>query len=185
MEDRELIEKSREGDEEAFGMLVKKYEKKVFNLICSLTRNPDLADDLAQDVFIKAYLALNKFQHRSEFGTWLYRIAVNHTKDFLRKKSSMPHVSFDTIEQTTILQEDETLKREAEQSEEQRRQTVFKALETLPEKHRMIINLRDVQGFSYEEIARILSVRPGTVDSRLHRARKLLRKKLEPLLASL
>jgi RNA polymerase sigma-70 factor (ECF subfamily) len=112
MEEKELVRLSREGKEEAFGELVKKYRIKVFNLAFSLTRDRDVADDLAQEAFIKAYYALPKFQSRSGFGTWLYRIAINHVRDYLRKKSRMIQISIDNIKESSFLQEDKKMKEE-------------------------------------------------------------------------
>jgi len=180
MEEKELVRLSREGSEEAFAELVKKYRIKVFNLAFSLTRDRDVADDLAQEAFIKAYYALPRFQSRSGFGTWLYRIAINHARDYLRKKSRMIQISIEKIKESSILQEDKTMKEEKESAEAQRKQFVHQSIRSLPEKHQVILSLRDIQGFSYEEISRILNISPGTVDSRIYRARKMLRKKLAP-----
>ncbi|MGD8535970.1 MAG: sigma-70 family RNA polymerase sigma factor [Candidatus Aminicenantes bacterium] len=180
MEEKELVQLSREGREEAFAELVKKYRIKVFNLAFSLTRDRDVADDLAQEAFIKAYYALPRFQSRSGFGTWLYRIVINHVRDYLRKKSRMIQISIENIKESSILQEDKTMKEEKESTEEQRKQLVHRSIRSLPEKHQVILSLRDIQGFSYEEISKILKISPGTVDSRIHRARKMLRKKLAP-----
>lgn len=182
MEEKELVERSREGDEEAFGVLVKKYKTKVFNLAYSLTRDRDAADDLAQESFIKAYFALPRFKLRSEFGTWLYRIATNTVKDYLRKKGRIKKVTFEKEIEHLIIQENEMERKEKKQLEEQNRRLVHQAIQSLPEKFRLILSLRDIQGFSYGEIAGILNISPGTVDSRLHRARKTLRKKIEPFL---
>lgn len=183
MEEKELVRLSREGSEEAFAELVKKYRIKVFNLAFSLTRDRDVADDLAQEAFIKAYYALSRFQSRSGFGTWLYRIAINHVRDYLRKKSRMTQISIENIKESSILQEDKTMKEEKESTEEQRKRLVHQSIRSLPEKHQVILSLRDIQGFSYEEISKILKISPGTVDSRIHRARKMLRKKLAPFLS--
>ncbi len=180
MEEKELVRLSKEGNEEAFASLVKKYKTKVFNLAWSLTRDRETADDLAQEAFIKAYIALPKFQFKSEFGTWLYRITVNHVKDYLRKKSKMSKMLFEKMKETPHFQEDEMKKKEKEQIGEQRRKFVRQCLKTIPEKYQVILSLRDIQGFSYEEITKILKISPGTVDSRLHRARKTLRQKLAP-----
>jgi len=182
MEEKELVQLSQKGDEEAFAVLVRKYRIKVFNLAYSLTRNQDVADDLAQEAFIKAFFALSKFNLKSEFGTWLYRITVNHVKDYLRKKGRMRRIRLENIKEISFIQEDETIRKEREHAEEQRRKLVHKAIQALPEKYQIILSLRDIQGFSYGEIAKILKIFPGTVDSRLHRARKMLRKKLAPFL---
>ncbi len=183
MEEKDLVRSSKEGNEEAFASLVKKYRVKVFNLAFSLTRDRDTADDLAQEVFIKAYFALPRFELRSEFGTWLYRITINHVRDFLRKTSRMKRYSLEEIKESSIPQEDETMKREKDRTEEHRKKIIHRAIQVLPEKHQVILTLRDIQGLSYEEITKILRISPGTVDSRLHRARKLLREKLAPFLS--
>ncbi len=183
MEEKELVRLSREGSEEAFAELVKKYRIKVFNLAFSLTRDRDVADDLAQEAFIKAYYALPRFQSRAGFGTWLYRIAINHVRDYLRKKSRMIQISIEKIKESSILQEDKMTKEEKESTEEQRKQLVHQSIRSLPEKHQVILSLRDIEGFSYEEISKILKISPGTVDSRIYRARKILRKKLAPFLS--
>ena len=182
MEEKELVRQSKEGNEEAFASLVKKYKTKVFNLAWSLTRDRETADDLAQEAFIKAYFALPTFQFKSEFGTWLYRITVNHVKDYLRKKSKMSKMLFEKMKEMPLVQENEIIKKEKEQIIEQRKKFVHQCLQTIPEKYKLILSLRDIQGFSYEEITKILKISPGTVDSRLHRARKMLRKKISPFL---
>ena len=180
MDEKDLVRRSKQGDEEAFGVLVTKYKTKVNHLAYSLTHDAQAADDLAQEVFIKAYFALDKFREKSEFGTWVYRIAVNHCRDFLRKKNRITQIPLENIIGKISAQEDETLPEEKEQEEARRRKVVHSAIQTLPDKYRIILSLRDIQDFPYREIAKILNISPGTVDSRLHRARKMLRKKLEP-----
>jgi len=179
MEEKVLVQRSKEGDQEAFSALVNKYKTKVFRLAFSLTHDQDIADDLAQEAFIRAYLSLPKFKQKSEFGTWLYRITVNHTMDYLRKKTRRKEVP---LEDFAISQGEETLTPEKDKEEEQKRTILYRSLDELPEKYRVILTLRDRQGFSYAEIAKILKVSPGTVDSRLHRAREMLRKKIRPFL---
>jgi len=182
MEEKELIRLAQDGSQEAFSVLVKTHKNKVFNLAMSLTRNREAADDLSQEVFVKAYLALPKFRLQSEFGTWLYRIAVNQVKDYLRKMGRRKEVSLEAVsEQEGTLAADEE-GRERVMLEERRRRLVHQVLRTLPPKHQVILSLRDIQGYSYEEIAKILKISAGTVDSRLSRARILLRKKLAPYL---
>lgn len=181
MEERILVEKSKNRDEEAFGALVTKYRTKVFNLAYSFTRDRETADDLAQEVFIKVYYALDKFQFKSRFGTWLYRIAVNHVKDHLRKHGREKHLSFEALGREPAHPDDEVQKREKAQESTERKRILYESLRTLPKKYQVILTLRDIQGHSYEEIAEILKLSPGTVDSRLHRARKILRKKIAPL----
>lgn len=182
MEERELVQLSQEGDGEAFALLVKKFKSKVFNLAFGITQNREVADDLSQEVFIKAYFALPKFKFKSEFSTWLYRITINLIKDHLRKEARMIKISIHDIKENPFLLEDEIKTKEKEDVEEKRRKFVHRFIRTLPEKYQIVLSLRDIHGFPYEEIAKILKLAPGTVDSRLHRARKMLRKKLEPFL---
>jgi RNA polymerase sigma-70 factor, ECF subfamily len=184
MEEKALIEAARLGSREAFETIVKRYEKKVFHLAFSFVRDRASADDLAQEVFVKAYFALPKFHFKSEFGTWLYRIAANHIKDHLRKVSRRKEVSIEEFKDVAFVSDDQVKERERIQAEDQRKKIVFRVLATLPQKYRMILTLRDIRGFSYEEITRILKISPGTVDSRLHRARKLLRNKMTPYLGA-
>ncbi|HUU38558.1 MAG TPA: sigma-70 family RNA polymerase sigma factor [Candidatus Desulfaltia sp.] len=177
MDEKELIRRSQTGDGEAFGVLVERYKGKVFSLAYGFARDRVAADDLAQEVFIKAYFSLPKFKARSEFGTWLYRIAVNHAKDYLRKnRSRLRDMSIEDVGEQRLAAED--MSQEDIRAEEERRALVLAALGRLPEKYRNIVTLRDVEGMSYEDISRILDLSPGTVDSRLHRARQKLREKL-------
>jgi RNA polymerase sigma-70 factor (ECF subfamily) len=177
MDEKELIRRSQEGDGEAFGQLIERYKSKVYYLAYGLTGDRSEADDLAQEVFIKAYYAIPKFQFKSEFGTWLYRIAVNHVRDYLRKnRHRLDEVSIHAFGESFPAAEGSSF--EERQLLDKRRALVQAALRRLPEKYQIILALRDIQGLSYEEISRILGISAGTVDSRLHRARKKLREKL-------
>jgi RNA polymerase sigma-70 factor (ECF subfamily) len=180
MDERQRVKLAQAGSEEAFADLVRAYQGKVFSLALGFVRNREAADDLAQEVFLKAYLALPKFRSEAEFGTWLYRIAVNHFKDHLRRRGRIREVSLEDVRELPEAGTDETGARERERETEERRRLVHRALDGLPEKYRLILTLRDVQGLPYEEIAAVLKLSPGTVDSRLHRARRLLRRKLAP-----
>ncbi|MBN2264829.1 MAG: sigma-70 family RNA polymerase sigma factor [Candidatus Aminicenantes bacterium] len=183
MEERQLVRLAQEGRPEAFEELVARYQTKVFSMALSFTRNREVADDLAQEIFLKAYLALPKFHGKSEFGTWVYRISMNHIKDYLRKKGRAKEVSLDDVPEVSFSDKDQAEKAERERETEARRVLVQKQVQSLPEKYRVILTLRDIQGLAYEEIARILRLSPGTVDSRLHRARRMLRLRLAPYLA--
>lgn len=165
-------------------MLVRAYQNKVFGLALNMVQNRETADDLAQEVFLKVYLSLPGFRFESEFSTWLYQIAINHVRDYLRKrKKEKDNVSLDDIPEPRLPEKDVAEKLAASQEEERRRNLLRQKLEEMPEKYRLILSLRDIQGLTYEEIGKILRLSPGTVDSRLHRARRLLRKKLAPLLS--
>ena len=177
MDEKELIRRTQAGDGEAFGVLVERYKGKVFSLAYGFTRDRTIADDLAQEVLIKAYFSLPKFKAKSEFGTWLYRIAVNHARDFLRKnKQRLKEIPLQEAGDRGLASAD--LGPEEERLREGQRKIVQAALARLSEKYRTILTLRDIDGLSYQDISGILKLSPGTVDSRLHRARRQLREKL-------
>lgn len=182
MEEKQLVRLAQEGSPQAFEELVTKYQPKVFSMALSFTRNREAADDLSQEVFLKAYLALPRFHGRSEFGTWLYRISINHVRDYLRKKGRAKEVPLDDVREISFSDKEQTERAEREKEAEARRTLVQRVVQTLPEKYRVILTLRDIQGLAYEEIAGVLRLSPGTVDSRLHRARRMLRGKLAPYL---
>jgi len=184
MQEKELVRLSREGNKEAFSALVEMYKTKIFNLAFGMTRDREVSDDVAQDVFLKAWMALGSFRGESGFGTWLYRIAVNRVKDELRKrKHSWREVPLEKTGERGIEASTDPSPEEKEHIEEERRSLVHKALAALPRKHQVILGLREIEGLSYEEISSVLKLSPGTVESRLHRARKKLREKLAPLLS--
>jgi RNA polymerase sigma-70 factor, ECF subfamily len=180
MDERQLVRLAQDGSQEAFEELVTKYQSKVFSMAMSFIRNREAADDVAQEVFLKAYLALPKFHGKSEFGTWLYRIAINHIKDVLRKRGRAKEVSLEDVQEISAADENAMEKAEMERETETRRSLVRGFVEGLPEKYRVILTLRDIQGLAYEDISQVLHLSPGTVDSRLHRARRMLRQKLAP-----
>jgi RNA polymerase sigma-70 factor (ECF subfamily) len=182
MEEKQLVRLAQEGSPAAFEELVAKYQPKVFSMALSFTRNREAADDLAQEIFLKAYLALPRFHGKSEFGTWLYRISINHIRDFLRKKGRAKEVSLDDVPEISFSDREQAKKADQERETEARRTLVQTFVRSLPEKYRVIVTLRDIQGLAYEEISRILKLSPGTVYSRLHRARRMLRVKLAPYL---
>lgn len=181
MEERQLVELAREGREDAYAELVRAYQSKVFSMAYGFTGNRESSDDLAQEIFLKAYLALPRFRFGSAFGTWLYRVAVNHIRDFLRKKPKVKEVPLDTVGELAEAG-DAIATMEKDKEDERRRNLVRRELATLPDKYRIVMTLRDVEGLPYDEIARVLGLSPGTLDSRLHRARKMLRKKLAAVL---
>ena len=177
MEDNALIERYLSGDEEGFAMLVKKHQNHVVNIVYSLTGRTAEADDIAQDVFIKVYQNLGLFERRSGFSTWLYRITVNTTYNYLKKeKRSIP---LDYVSPPAVIK-----KGALENLTSQERQAVIrKALEKLPFNFRTVIVLKEIEGLSYKEIAQSLGCRMGTVESRLFRAREMLKRILTPIKA--
>ena len=175
-----LITLFQSGEEEVFRILVDRYTQRVRNLIYSIFNEASLVDDIAQEVFIRVYEALPKFRFESSFYTWLYRITVNKSRDELRKRRtrkffslhSMLDASSDELQsKIRVFPEDSSAK-----------DLVNKGLQQLPEKFRIPIILKDIDGLSYEEMAEIMQCEVGTVKSRLSRARAMLRNILAPML---
>lgn len=178
--DEVLITLVHQGEHAAYRYLVERYQERIRNLIYSIFHEQEVVDDLSQEVFIKAYEALPQFRFQSSFYTWLYRIAVNKSRDELRKRKVRRWFSL----QTMLESSDKELgsKIVVEQHDNELQELLSAGLKTLPEKYRIAIILKDVDGLSYEEISEIMECEIGTVKSRLSRARAMLRKVLEPLL---
>ena len=184
--DKQLVEKVQNGDKKAFDLLVMKYQQRITNLIFRFVHNFSDAQDVAQEAFIKAYLALPKFRGESAFYTWLYRIAANTAKNHLSTK----HVNLmklsqniDDIEQigkTDTLSDQETPEHCLLRDEIQT--AVMETVESLPDTLRIVITLREIDGLSYAEIADIMDCPIGTIRSRIFRAREEIDKKLKPLI---
>jgi len=187
-DDLQLVQRAQARDAEAFQTLVLRYQDRVFNTAFRLTGERGLAEDLTQEVFLKAFKALKKFKGKSSFSTWLYRITVNAaTSEWRRagaqkrgKEVPFPSVGGDPLnprwEPPSSCGDPRA---EAERAE--RNVLVQKAIEDLEGDFRVVVVLRDIEGFSYEEIAEIIDRPVGTVRSRLHRARGDLKDKLKSL----
>ena len=175
----DLVRQARRGDLNAYDELVKRYQERIYATIYHMTSNHEDANDLAQESFIKAFQALNSFKGGSTFYTWLYRIAVNKTINFLKQRKKRQHMSLNDIDfnaehdpDLVALISDKTPFRNAGLSELQK--FLNEALLKLSEPHRMVVVLHDVQGQSHEEIAEIMGCNIGTVRSRLFYARQQL-----------
>jgi len=175
-----LITLFQSGDQEAFRYLVERYAQRVRNLIYSIFNDSSVVDDIAQEVFIRVYEALPKFRFESSFYTWLYRITVNKSRDEMRRKRARKFLSFHSM----LEKDDAELQSKMRVYPEDgaAKELVNKGLQQLPEKFRVPIILKDIDGLSYEEMAEIMQCEIGTVKSRLSRARTMLRKILAPLL---
>ena len=184
--DKKLVERVQKGDKGAFDLLVLKYQHKIVNLVMRYVRDPDLALDIAQEAFIKAYRALPRFRGDSAFYTWLYRIAVNTAKNHLAAQRRRPmdvELDLQDSEQYDLhakLKETDTPEGVAMTDELQ--ETVQRAIGALPEDLRTAIILRELEGMSYEEIAETMDCPVGTVRSRIFRARDAIGKKVGSLL---
>lgn len=182
-----LVERVQSGDQQAFGLLVSKYQRKLLRLVMRMVRDPAEAEDVTQEAFIKAYRALPNFRGDSAFYTWLYRIGVNTAKNWLVAHGRrMPTVSEigdedgEGIEDSGLLRDDETPDRVL--LSKQIGETVNAAMDALPEDLRTAISLREIEGLSYEEIAQVMDCPIGTVRSRIFRAREAIAAQLRPLL---
>ena len=177
-EELAVIRRVQKGDVNAFEALVSAYEKNVYNLALRMMGNAQDAEDMAQEAFLKAYNSLPGFRGDSKFSVWLYRIVSNVCLDQLRKKSKRPTVSLsmeDEDGEETQLDLPDTAQSPEEMLEKKlTREAVRRGLAQLPEDARQILLLREIQGLSYEEIGEALGLEPGTVKSRIFRARKRL-----------
>lgn len=178
----DLIKKSQNGNMETFESLVTMYQARIFGLCLKLTCNRDDAEDLAQEVFIKAFHSLKGFRLEADFGTWLHRIAVNMWLNVKKKNSRATYVSLDDPISTEsgevsreVADEDNEKDPLASLVEVEFRGQVRQALEQLTREHKAVLVLRDMEGYSYEEIARLTDTSLGTVKSRINRARQALR----------
>ena len=180
--DKQLVERVKRGDKRAFDLLTLKYLHKIISLVGRYLRDKDEVQDVAQEVFIKAYRALPNFRGDSAFYTWLYRIAINTAKNYLVSKSRRPpdtDIDVDDGEfqaDYAVLRDDDTP--EANLATSQMEDVIYKAIADLPEELKVAVTLREFEGLSYEEIAEVMECPVGTVRSRIFRAREAIEKKI-------
>jgi len=186
-DDSELVERAQEGEREAFQTLVERYQEKVYSICYGKVKDEQDAKDVSQDVFVKVFRYIENFNRESSFYTWLYRIAVNTSIDYLRKQSRRKEVDYDDKIQTDDEVEGHELLMpsklgidpDRELGRKELREKMLEALETLSEKHRTILTLREVEGLSYKEMAEVLEISKGTVMSRLYHARQYFQEALD------
>ena len=183
-EDKELAHRLKKGEIKAYSQLVAKYEGPLTNHIEKLSRTPAYSEDLLQEVFVKAYENIQSYNEDYAFSTWIYRIATNHTIDFLRKKK----LDAISIHDPIPSKEGQIEEREISDVQfaadlpiiqRQRSQILQLAIDQLPDKYRDVIQLRHMEELSYEEISDQLSLPLGTVKAHLFRAREMLYKQLK------
>ena len=174
-----LVKRARKGDLDAYDQLVQRYQERIYATIYHMTSNHEDANDLAQEAFIKGFQALKSFKGGSSFYTWVYRIAVNKTINFLKQRKNRSQMSLNDLDfnaehdpDLVALISDKTPRREAALTELQEK--LNEAMQKLSEPHRLVVTLHDVQGLSHEEIATIMGCNIGTVRSRLFYARQQL-----------
>jgi RNA polymerase sigma-70 factor (ECF subfamily) len=174
-EERALVQRAQKGDERAFEQLVRQHQQRVFGLVARILHRQDDVEDIAQQVFLKVYLSLNRFDQRAAFSTWLYKIAVNECWDHLRKKKVRPLLYESDLSEEQVSQLDgiAALGRHVEglDAQAETRDTLQRVLEILPEQDRELLLLKEVEGFSVQELAEILGLNVNTVKVRLFRAR--------------
>lgn len=174
----DLVSRAQNGDHEAFEQLVVNYEKRVYNLALRMSRNPEDALDLAQEIFIRVYKSLPFFKRQSAFSTWLYSVASNACIDFTRRekrKNRIATLSIDDEKNDTVYEiPDLRYQPENELEKNAMREELVHALDALSPEHREILVLREINGLSYDEISEALDIECGTVKSRICRAREKL-----------
>ncbi len=188
-----LVQRAQAGEMRAFELLVLKHQRRVERLVARMLRDPGLVEDVAQETFIRAYKALDQFRGESAFYTWLYRIAVNTARRQIADLRRDPVQSMSALETrdedetsaselSLILQMPDTETPEAVLASKEIAQAVNQAMEALPAELCQAITLREIEGLSYDEIARALDCPVGTVRSRIFRAREAISARIKPLL---
>ncbi len=184
--DKELVNRAREKDMAAFDELVTRYHSRIYALVYNMTSSREDTEDLVQEVFMKAYSSLGKFQGKSSFYTWVYRIGVNRTINFIKKRNRRRALSLDNVD--LGIERDEAYVELSSKSSPFRDATLTEiqeklntALLTLSEKHRAVVVMHDIQGMPHDEIAKIMKCSSGTVRSRLFYARQRLQAELADL----
>jgi RNA polymerase sigma-70 factor, ECF subfamily len=174
-EERELVRQAQRGAEAAFEELVRRHQQRVFALVSGILRRQEDVEDIAQQVFLKVYLSLRKFDQRAAFSTWLYKITVNECWDYLRKKKVRPLVYESDLSEEQVSRLDGIVSAERVSIGPNERAEVKDLLEhmldKLPEQDRQLLILKEVEGFSVQELAKILDLNVNTVKVRLFRAR--------------
>lgn len=178
-EEREIIEKVLSGDTEAFEALVIEHQNKVYSLALRMVGNEEDARDMAQEAFIRAFNSLTGFRGDSKFSVWLYRLTSNICIDFIRSRAKKRTVSMtwtdeDGDDAGELEVPDERFSPEAQLERTLTRESVRRGLDSLSPQYREILLLREINGLSYDEIGEALGIEPGTVKSRIFRARKKL-----------
>ncbi|NOX38863.1 MAG: sigma-70 family RNA polymerase sigma factor [Calditrichaeota bacterium] len=185
-EDHQLVHRARSGDQKAFEELLNKYRNLVYHVMYRMVQNPQEAEDLTQEAFMKAFHAIHTFNEEFAFSTWLMKIATNNCIDFLRKKKLKTYSIDKPVqykdEEIQIDVPDTDPSPERRLLEDERKQLLQTAIDSLPTLYRTVILLRHQEEKSYEEIAEILNIPIGTVKARLFRAREMLNKKIKDIL---
>ncbi len=186
-EEKNLVERAKQGELGAYDELIRRYQERIYATVYHMTSNHEDANDIAQEAFIKGFQALKSFKGGSSFYTWVYRIAVNKTINFLKQRKNRSQLSLNDIDfnaehdpDMVALVSEKTPRRDASLNELQEK--LNSAMQRLSEPHRLVVTLHDVQGMSHDEIAKIMDCNIGTVRSRLFYARQQLQSYLSDYL---
>ena len=187
LSDEDLMARVAEDDERSCTELVRRYQGRVTNLISRILNDRNGADDLSQEVFVRVFVHRRNYRRGSKLSTWIFTIAANLAKNEIRRRVRRRNwfsldALTDVLQDSMIQLSDPAEGREAGMEREQLQGEVGRAIATVPEKYRLALVLRDIEGLAYEEIAEVLGIPGGTVRSRINRARSMLKRKLEPLL---
>jgi RNA polymerase sigma-70 factor (ECF subfamily) len=183
--DEDLMDYCVQGSEAAFADLVRRYKTRIVNLVYRFIRDHQRAEDLAQEVFVRVFLHRERYRKSGKFSTWIFTIAVNLAKNEIRRKVRLRNTSSleglqEIAGQSGFFLKDDKPAPDRDLEREQLNVLVNRAIEKLPQRYRMALVLRDIEGLSYEEIGDILQIPGGTVRSRINRARLMLKDKLKP-----
>ncbi|MGA7624783.1 MAG: sigma-70 family RNA polymerase sigma factor [Candidatus Acidiferrales bacterium] len=177
-EERQLVRLAQSGEEAAFEELIRRHQQRVFGLVSGILRRREDVEDVVQQVFLKVFISLRRFDHRSAFSTWLYKISVNECWDYLRKKKVRPLVYEADLSEEQVSRLDGIVSAdrptESSTSRTEARDLLERMMERLPEQDRQLLILKEVEGFSVQELAEILDLNVNTVKVRLFRSRARL-----------
>jgi RNA polymerase sigma-70 factor (ECF subfamily) len=187
LSDEDLMARAATDDTMAFTELVRRYQTRVIHLVSRLLNDRTVSEDLAQEVFVRVHLHRRNYRTGSKFSSWLFTIAANLAKNEIRRRKRRKNwTSLDEMQEhladASMQFADPKANREVDLEREQLSGVVGEAIATLPERYRVALVLRDIDGLAYEEISQILKIPGGTVRSRINRARLMLKRKLEPML---
>ena len=187
-EDSKIIREILDGNPNAYRSLVERYQGRIYNVIFGMVRDREEAEELTQEAFVKAYRNLSNFRQEARFYTWLCRIAINLSIDFIRKRKRRPTFSFDESigikDGSGEIADSHNLGNPHEELQNKEiRKRIIETVEKLPEEQKRVLVLREIDGLSYREISEILGIPEGTVMSRLYYARKKLQAELQDLIS--
>ena len=177
--ERDMIERASRGDAAAFNRLMEQHERRMYAVALRMCGNREDAQDCLQEAMLRVYRAIGGFKGQSSFSTWVYRITMNTCLDELRRKKNRQSTSLDSLLDMGWSPSDDTNAPEKQAMRSELRRNLNRAIQELPEEMRSAVVLREIQGFSYEEIAHMLEINVGTIKSRISRGREKLREKMK------